>query len=221
MKNTILRICFTMLFCLVCMQFGTRPSEDKKEKPARNFYGQLITAQGKTYDVENITIGGRHTQIPFYTEPLDPQTDPSIDTSYVDLDEVQRIYPTQEKPRDGVKKFKNREYIQLTIVYKGAEKKEDHFIIENWHKVLCDVANDGNSVEKKIAFEGIKNLSIEGSKENKPQGPAADRREQPSAAQQAICSDTQKLIEQLEKETSPESQKMVAELKKNLTQLCR
>lgn len=206
---------------VVCTQFGTRTSEDTKEKPRINFYGKLTT-KDKTYTVENITIGNRYEQIPMYAEPQDTNQNPAIDTFFIDLDEIAEIYPTQKNARDGIKKFNKRDYIEITVINKAPEAKGTMYIIENSHKIRCDVITESGPLEKEVALEALKKLEIQGHKQKEIEGPAPRRAEKKSAAQEAVCSKALKELEILEKDARTEDEKKrAAQLKNDIQQLCR
>src|SRR5437016_42078 len=111
---------FFILFFLTHSFFlqATTGSQDNTNPPHKNsinFYGTLVTHQGNTFKVENISIENRHKQIPMYDRPDDknlPSTTENKETGKkeiiltddpheytvtdIDLDETAEIQAIQE-----------------------------------------------------------------------------------------------------------------------------
>ncbi|MGC2310077.1 MAG: hypothetical protein WA432_00445 [Candidatus Babeliaceae bacterium] len=224
-----------VLLILFCIQAG-RQSADIQEKPRINFKGQIMRANNKVYEVENITISGLYQQIPVYAVPEDQDTDPAEDTTFLDLAEIAQIFPTKMNPREGIHTFKNKEYIEITVVWKDSKKTTDNFIIELTRKILCDTLSEAGQISRQLEFTGLKKLKITGytyrdieqEKTKKQSRINESEKGKKTAAQKALCGQTSALLDDLKSEsdkvkplqTKEKITEITANLKDNIDALC-
>lgn len=152
------------IMCLVSVfafaNFSSETSVDGRQKNKINFYGTLTDIQGNTSNVDNISIGGSYERIPVYQKPKDADTKPDINTTRLDLKEVAVIKLTGGEA--VISKFKNREYIDITVVSNDTQRTEKNYIIELTRKLLCDEINEAGPIEKEISFQALGTLNING-----------------------------------------------------------
>jgi len=152
-------------------------------KQTVNFYGKLVTYQGKEYKVDNISIDGKYKQIAMYDKPrqhskpvLNPTTNqkeilltgnPKDDliTSKIDLSEIGEIQvpkPTITWIYQKEGKGRRLEFIEVTIISKGKKKTKNSYLLGRKTKVRCDEVNVSGPVEKIVPLPAINKLIIEG-----------------------------------------------------------
>ena len=154
-----LALCILSLFMLA--NYSSEDSElGPKKKQRVNFYGKLIDSQGQEIKVDNISISGIYKQIQFYIKPESPDVNPDVNITKIDLSETKKIL---RKSPDLVK-FKNRDYVEITIISNDAQETKNNYIIESSKKIWCDQMNPAGSIEKEVKFQGIKELIIDGYK---------------------------------------------------------
>jgi hypothetical protein len=198
---------------------SSRQSSEIREKPAINFKGTITRQHDETiYPVENITISGLYQKIPVYTLPDNKDIDPAEDITFIDLNEINQIYPTKPNPHDGIHSFKNRDYIEITIAWKDSKKSTENFIIEISRKIFCDRINEAGPLEKELSFASLKNLTITGyiPRDDRKKTVETLADQEKSAAQKALCGKTSHLINDLHGEAKnvqpTTSQQKIAEI---------
>lgn len=157
-------IVLSCVILILCAHFGTQQSQDNaKEKHKINFRGELLDTNGNHYQVDNISITGIYRQIPIYAKPSNPTTDPAVNTTYIDLDEIAAIAPTINPPHDGISTFDKRQFIDITVTSKDSAHTKTNYIIDRNRKIFCDVINqEAGPIEKEISFEAVSQLIITG-----------------------------------------------------------
>jgi hypothetical protein len=151
-------LCF--LSILLLANFSSESSIDGKQKHKINFCGTFTDSQGNTITVDNISISGSYKHIPVYQKPTSPDVKPDINTTFIDLNEVAGIKLPSATPM--ISKFKNREYIDIVIIYDDKQQTSKNYIIELSRKILCDETNDAGPIEKEISFQALGELKITG-----------------------------------------------------------
>ncbi len=152
-------------------------------KQTVNFYGKLITYQGKEYKVDNISINGKYKQIAMYDKPrqhpkptLNPTTNQkeivlkvnpknNFITSKIDLSEIGEMHIPKPNITWVYQKEGNRrrlEYIEVTIISKNKKKTKNSYLLGRKTKVRCDEVNVAGPVEKIVPLSAINKLIIEG-----------------------------------------------------------
>ena len=150
-------LCLFSIFMLA--NFSSETSVDGRQKNKINFCGTLTDIQGNVTNVDNISISGSYKRIPVYQKPTS-DVKPDINTTFLDLEEVAAL--KLPSPEPIFSKFKNREYIDITVVYNDAQRTEKTYIIEISRKILCDEQNDAGPIEKEISFQALGTLTIDG-----------------------------------------------------------
>lgn len=194
-------IIITLLFCA---QFSSQNvSTVGREKPTTNVFGMITDSENQSYAVQNITIAGRFNDIAVYKKPSDPNTNPDIDKTLVDLCTIREI----RVPAPKIVEFNKRKYIEIILISNNNNPTQNEYIIEYSKKLFCDY----NLLEKELNFTAIKRLQIQGCKKqeetprNCPQPAMQNPVQTPQMykeKQQAIDSTltkTQALINDLEK----------------------
>ena len=219
----------SILSLVLFANFSSKQSMEAPEKPNINFTGTFIDAQGRKKNVENITIAGLYRQIPFYSIPTSTELDPTIDTTRIDLEEISEIRPAKTNPREAIRQFNNRDYMEVIIIFNDEQRDQENYIIETTRKIFCDIISQAGPLEKEISFEGIRKLIIEGfhDREKKSEQKHAGG-SQKSAAQEALCGEVNDLLETLEDEakhiTAPQTKKKIlditGQLKETISNIC-
>lgn len=148
-------VSFTLL-----ANFSSETSVDGRQKNKINFCGTLTDIQGNTIDVDNISISGSYERIPVYQKPSNPDTKPDINTTRIDLKEIAELKLPSTEP--VISKFKNREYIDIVVVYNDPQRTEKNYIIDLNRKILCDETNEAGPIEKEISFQALGKLALNG-----------------------------------------------------------
>ncbi|MCL5437051.1 MAG: hypothetical protein M1549_04205 [Candidatus Dependentiae bacterium] len=191
----------------LCANFGSQQSVDGDEKPPINYTGILCTRDGCTHEVKFITIGGLYKDIQVFGIPKEMSENPARNTTFINLDAVESIRPVSPNPLESIKKYNNRDYIELVITIKKAVNtpvEEQHFLVESTRRLRCDmISGAGASFKKEVAFEAISSISFgaikarsgrvhEELKEKK-------KKEKRSAAKQALCMQAKQTLKEMEK----------------------
>ncbi|MCL4229751.1 hypothetical protein KJZ61_03660 [Candidatus Dependentiae bacterium] len=175
---------------LFLANWGTPESNsDEPRKNSLNFYGNLETWQGQTYEVENISLDHRIKKIEMYEKPIPTQhaspssTTPQEETVlgvnpitnftkvYIDLAEIKSLeIPDPEKMWIYHKKRGQRELIFLEIVVTNNDSQEtkNTYLIENRKKLYCDRRIGTSLEEREVPLIAIKKLSVEGYRQREP-----------------------------------------------------
>lgn len=171
--------------------------------------------------VRDVTIGGLTERIPFYKVPSDARVRPMSDTTFLDLDDIERIsFPGGIK---SIKNFDGREYVELLVVIKGGARHGEPFLVEKERKVFCKWVTAGGLIKKELLFEALGNLEIRGFKPREDvlasgKAPVAAK---PSQAREALCAQLKADLERLEKEVSKgQASEVIASMKKTIHYLC-
>lgn len=211
-KLTVILLSISAVMLLVNAGFR---SEEGEEKPAINFYGKLKPIGGPIQKIENILISGTYENIPFYGIPADSTADPKSNTTEIDLSQLKELKLTKfDKMGKGIKKFNNREYIEVTVTFEKKKEAaqptdltdglwyvEKNYLVERSRKVLCDIVEVADTpLNKELRFEAIEKISIEGYKarEASPRKKAVKM----SAAQAALCASAKKNFEEIMKKSN-------------------
>ncbi len=156
---------FLLIACtsssMLMLGFSTQePAGEPKEQQKINFYGILVDTNHEKYRVENISIAGAYENIELYKKPLTPEGNPPDHTDIIDLIDVAIIRrpTTTEEPHTYT--FNKREYIEIEVVF--TDGTEHRYIIEKSKKILCNELSNGEFIKKKIAFEALAYLKIQG-----------------------------------------------------------
>lgn len=157
----IIKISLFISSFMLLMQFSSQKnSVDGKEKPSVNVYGLLTDTSNHSYRVENITIAGRFNDIAVYQKPNNPDLNPDINTTKLDLCEISEI--RIESPK--VVQFNKRDYIEIIVISNDNRKTQNRYIIEKLKKVFCDEVNEAGPIEKEVSFLAVARLQIQGCK---------------------------------------------------------
>lgn len=145
---------------LLCANFSSETSTTGRQKNKINFCGTLTDSQGNTINIENISISGMWERIPVYQKPKSPDVKPDINTTRIDLQEVAQI--KLPSPEPIISKFKNREYIDIVVIYNDDKRTAKPYIVELSKKILCDEINEAGPIEKEVSFQALGTLTITG-----------------------------------------------------------
>lgn len=166
-------ICLVSLFFFVNWSTEETTIESRRKQEV-NFYGNVITQQGKTYKVENISIARLYKQISLYEAPSKTDKDHILSSdpkrgiiTKIDLVEIYNIHVPHPKTiwtyqrKNG---YRKAEYVEIIITSNDQQKTKNSYLIDLQRKVICDEVNDAGPIEKDIPFTALKNLTIEGYK---------------------------------------------------------
>ncbi len=159
MKHYLLKKIF---FCCSALLFfahfgGQNSSTSTCEKPAINVSGTLIDTSDQQYSVENVTIGGRYTDIPVYQIPKTPDVNPDINTTKLDLREIHEIRLASPE----VLKFNNRDYLEIEVISNDSRRTKNSYIIDRIKRLQCDEINEAGPIQKELSFLAVKSMVIE------------------------------------------------------------
>lgn len=126
-----------------------------------NIYGTVTTVENNSYNIERITISGMTKNIAVYAKPGDENANPATDTTRLNLEDVKIIKRAANQM--GILKYKNREYVEFTVVWNDKQKKDDTGIIERSKQLIGYLANAPRQ-KKEISFEALQLLEIKGVK---------------------------------------------------------
>lgn len=191
-------------------------SKDKNKRPDMNFYGEL-TDHYTTCRVEDILIGDKYEQIPFYAPiKLEPKStdetkkieiDPKQNKALVDLQEVSIIelkYPT--KPIEHEININNKKYIEVTITNITGSKND--YIVESNREISCKKIDKGPEGDQKPVFEERKlnmihlnKLVISGYKSN-PDTTKSSSRDATVSEKSEVSQGTEKILDQIEEKVN-------------------
>jgi hypothetical protein len=187
-----------MVAFLLCTQFSSqKTSVDGREKPSLNVYGSLTDTSNKTYRVENITIAGRVNDIAVYQKPNNPDINPDINTTRIDLCEIGEI--RIDTPR--IVQFNKRDYIEIVIISNDSRRTQNNYIIEKLKKLFCDEVNDAGPIEKELSFLAVQRLQIQGCRKQEDEPYRTCKAYQQCVDQRTIdltITKTESLIKELE-----------------------
>lgn len=227
MKHTA-ALFYAVFAFVLCANFSTNQSENTNDRPDVNVTGKLTT-EGNTNSVENITFSGLYKNIPFYSVPVSPAQKPTLNTTYIGLDAIEKIRPVSENPHESIKKFDNREYVEIIITLKhvpGAPVTEHHFLVETTRRIFCDVIgmNGIANLKKEVAIEAISSLTITGIKaRTTEQAKKTDKKsDEDSAAKIALCTKTKNDLKKLETgaKKDPEKSKLIKNIQDTVNYIC-
>lgn len=215
----------------LCANFSTNKSVDGEDRPPINYTGTLTAIDGNKNMIDNITISGLYKSIPLYGVPSQPNEKPTLNTTYINLDAVENIQPISKNPHESIKKFDNRDYVELIITLKSvpaAPTSQQHFLVETTRRVYCDVVGVGGIVnlKKEIAFEAISDLTITGFKARSRQTcqePAKDKKtEEDSAAKKALCAQAKRDLKELETSAKkdPKTRNLIKNTQDTVNYIC-
>lgn len=168
---------------LFLANWGTPESNsDESRKNSLNFYGNLETWQGQTYEVENISLDHRIKKIEVYEKPINTQntsspTTPQQETTlgvnpitnfakvYIDLTEIKSLEITDpEKMWTYHKKRVQRElsFLEIVITHNNPQETKNTYLIESRKKLYCDRRIGTSLEEREVPLIAIKKLAVEG-----------------------------------------------------------
>lgn len=175
-------LAFACCLCLVNGDWGTKETSELRgrwQKQPINITGTLVTYNGETYQVENISLNRQIKQIKCFSLPgeklfsissekpsqrlISKEPSKYLDTTNIDLVEVKKIetpYPDitwiyQEEPGKGRK----LEFIQVDITLTDDSKSS--YLLESHIKLYCDrLAHAAGPQEKDVPLAAIKELTI-------------------------------------------------------------
>ena len=221
---------YALCALILCANFGSNSSEQGPKKPSYCVYGTLTTTNNEKQAVKNLLVGGIFDRIPFYGVTLSEDIDPTTNVTFLDLDEIISIKPSAENPLEGIKRYKNRDYIALTITLKGNEKglsslvkepQEKKFLVERGRKISCDQTATSGDFEREVSFEAIKELSILGFRQGERQNSQKEQtKESPSAAKEALCAQTKTDLQQLDTESKGVFSTMIQKIRSSVNYIC-
>lgn len=172
-----------LLVSLASWSNGEPTVEGASNKQRINFYGTLLTHQGKiTTKIDNISIGGKYKQIPMFEKPslkkpasthskqeipleADPKTE--LVTTKIDLSEVSQILVPQPHTLWFYKKekgYRRSEYLEVVVVSNNQQKTKAHYLLEAKTKIYCAEVNPAGPIEKEVPLAAINTLTISGYK---------------------------------------------------------
>lgn len=199
---------------LLCINTGFQ-STTKKETPSINAWGSVDNE-----NAENITISGLYEDIPVYEKPLQPETAPTANVAHVRFDDIKRIQ--NKRGKEGISKYQNREYIEIEIEFKNG--KTHSYLVERARKIYYDIPfSDPNikSLEKEVLFEAIREMGIKGIKQRPRDGQTKGLEQEKSPARDALCTQVQESIKDLEKNTKDEQKtNVINKIKEAINYLC-
>jgi len=149
-------------FFVLC-HMGENTSVDGRAVPAINFYGTLKDTSDNTFDVEYITIDHLYKNIPVYEIPKHAEIDPAINTTLLNLSEVQSI---QVNNPESIVSFNNRHYIVITVTMNGSLENKHDYLIEKNKQFYCSQLNPAGDIERKLSFQAVATLAIKGHKQS-------------------------------------------------------
>lgn len=166
------------LSCVIiasCVNWSEQNSTvEGRRKQAINFSGTLVTQQGDTLSVENISIGHLYKQIPVYEMPMKRNEQYTLDKNpkngiitRIDLAEIEKIlipHPDIIWKFESKERSRKIEYIQIIVISNDPEKTQHNYLIDLERKVICDEVNPAGPIEKDIPLPAIKQLVISGFK---------------------------------------------------------
>jgi len=198
-QKWLLKTGFVVVTFIMCAQFSSQNiSTTGKEKPTTNVYGTITDSENQTIAVQNITVAGRFKDIAVYKKPSNPEINPDINKTLIDLCAIKEIRVAAPK----IVEFNKRKYIEIILISADTNPSQNEYIIEYSKKLFCDYG----SLEKELNFTAIKRLQIQGCKkqEETPRScsPQPAHSSKTTPQQQAIDSTltkTQSLINELEK----------------------
>ncbi len=179
---------FSFLSCLLLMTLccwnGTLvESTNSNKRPDVNFYG-TIEDHYKTFNAEDILIGGKYEVIPVYQgvnkkkqsiEDKDQkqEIDPKQNKALIDMQEVKSIeLKHPDHPSASQISINNRDYVEIIVTSINGTKKT--YLIESSRKITCreiDKGPDGQQTavheERELNMIHLKKLTIKGYKSTK------------------------------------------------------
>jgi len=191
-------------------------SKDKDKRPDLNFYGEL-TDHYTTCKVEDILIGNKYEQIPFYSpvkleqksndDKKNIEIDPKQNRILVDLQEVSVIELSHpDKPIEHEITINNKKYVEVIITNITGSKNT--YIVESNREVHCKKIDKGPEGDQKAVFEErklnmihIKKLAISGYKSN-PDKIKAGSRDVTVSDKAEVSEKTEKILDQIEEKVN-------------------
>lgn len=217
-------LCYALGALVLCANFSSNQSVRGEEAPPINYTGVLISNDGIQNTYENLTISGLIKDIPVYNIPNTPDGKPTLNTTYVRLNEIERIRTISSDPRENIRKFDNRDYVEIIITFKTgptAALTEQHFLIESTRRIFCDVITaTGIVLKKEIAIEAISSLTIESFRAHAANKALKNGKEkkivEESAARKALCSLAKDELKMLEEASKKSPDKDLSKLTKSV-----
>lgn len=155
----LLTFCLLTALMLILANFSSQ-SDDSKDSN-ENIYGTLTTIENKEYKIDRITISSMTKNIAVYAKPENEESNPASDITRLNLIDVKEI--NRGKHQLTIYKFKSREYVEFTVIWKDKQKKNDNFIIER-NKQIIGYLTNGPKQRKEVSFEALSKLTIDGYK---------------------------------------------------------
>lgn len=152
------KLALGVITIFLCAQFGSPRSTDDRQKPETNIYGVILDTSGRRTNVENITINGRLKDVPVYAKPADPDINPDVNTTRINLTGVCSIRLLSPQ----LFTFSKREYVEIEIIFNDPMRTRNTFIIDKRRKVYCDSVDGSAPME--LSFQAISVLNIQGHK---------------------------------------------------------
>lgn len=214
----------------LCANWSTQ-STGGDEKPALDYSGE-VTTDGAMNSVKNVTISGLIKDIPVYYVPKDQSENPTTNTTFISLDSIESIEPISTIPQQNVRRFNNRDFVEIKITFKNAapDKKIIHFLVDRPRRIICEIVVGDSRLKKEILFEALGKLTIIGN----PQARGAECKScdaqgnttkslEKSAAQEALCRKAKDDLKNLESESKDNKGpigKMVESVKNTVNYIC-
>jgi hypothetical protein len=213
-KSTSLMLALGALAVLMNTGFQ---STEKKEAPAINFKG-TVTSQGITDRAENITISSLYENIPVYGIPQASETSPTTNVTEIRLDEIKAI--RHQPGKASIKEFQKRDYVEIEIEFE--QNRKQNYLVERSREINYEIPFADPSIKpltRDVKFEAISEIIIQGYSQRSRKEATSKPKEQ-SAAKEAICSQVQKDIATLEKESQGMFSSVIIKIKDACTHLC-
>jgi hypothetical protein len=192
-------------------------STDKDKRPDINFYGEL-TDHSTTCKVEDILIGDKYEQVPFYSPiKLEQKSadenkktieiDPKQNKILLDLQEISVIeLKHPDRPIEHEININNKKYVEVEITTITGSK--NNYIVESNREISCKKIDKGPEGDQKPVFEErklnmihVKKLLITGYKSNPDKTKSASR-DTTVSEKSEVSSKTEKILDQIEEKVN-------------------
>lgn len=192
--NKSLRAITYFFVAIGCINTGQQESTTGKEKPQINFKGTLIDTSAQTMAVENITISGIYKNIPFYANPAEAEdVSPEDNVTLISLVDVETL---KSVPQNGHKvTFKGRPYNK--VVVKLRNQPEAIYLVEASRRIFCDIPLNKHSIEKRLSFDALKELTITSYQQHEEKALQAETQPKSATGHERECAQAGKALDQL------------------------
>lgn len=204
---------------ITCWNGSMVDTSNKGKRPDTNFYGTLQDHQS-TSKVEDILIGKKYEQIPFYSKidsaklALDKQQgssvqiDPTKNKVLLDLHEISEInlkYP--DRPIEHEIDINGRKYSEVKVT--AITGSENEYLVESNREISClkidkGPNNDQPAIqeERKLNMIHVKNLTIKGYKSATDSKKTESSSDKESKDSYQVKQSTEKILDQIEEKVN-------------------